>query len=319
MKKSRTDLIPTGQVHKADLPPEALTWIAAVLGPGASITAARQLPGATSSTLYAVDARQAGQDRKLVLRRFTKASWLAEEPDLVAHEVASLHKAAEAAIPTPQVIAYDEDGLHRGVPAILMTRLDGSVELLPHDRDRWLGQLAEALIPIHALEADAFPWAYFTYNDINRLQPPGWSAHPDLWAEALDILKGPRPAARACFIHRDYHPTNVLWQDGQISGVVDWVNACRGVPGIDLGHCRVNLAGLYGTAAADGFLDAYRTLAGDSFTYHPFWDLITLIEFLPGPPYVNPPWVEFGMRGLTDDLMRERMDAYLASIMARLR
>lgn len=304
--------------NPADLSPAARVWIADALGSGASVTAVREMAGATSSTLYAVDVHQAGQDHRLVLRRFTLADWLAHEPDLALHEAASLRLAAMADIPTPQLIACDADGQHCGVPAILMTRLDGDVHLLPADPDRWLWQLAKALIPIHALDADTFPWAYFTYNTVDRLEVPGWSAYPDLWAAALDVVRGPRPAAQTCFIHRDYHPTNVIWQHEQISGVVDWVNACRGVPGLDLGHCRVSLSSLYGVAAADRFLDAYQTLADHSFSYHPYWDLLALIEFLPGPPYVYPPWLAYGMQGLTADLMCERMDAYLASVIQRL-
>ena len=86
---------------------------------------------------------------------------------------------------------------------------------------------------------------------------------------------------------------------------------------IDASWCRVNLAGLYGVETADRFLRAYESLAGPAFSYHPFWDLMVIIEGLPGPPDVYPPWVEFGLRGLTDALMLSRSDAYLASVMGR--
>jgi hypothetical protein len=79
----------------------------------------------------------------------------------------------------------------------------------------------------------------------------------------------------------------------------------------------MNLAGLYGVAAADRFLAAYQAVTGPDFAYHPFWDLLTLIEGLPGPPDVYPPWIEFGVSGLNDALMLEREDAYLHSVMAR--
>ena len=88
--------------------------------------------------------------------------------------------------------------------------------------------------------------------------------------------------------------------------------------GIDLAWCRVNLIHLYGVPAADRFLQAYQALAGSSFEYHPFWDLIVLIEGLPGPPEVYPPWVEFGIDHITSALMQERSDQFLVSIMNRL-
>ncbi|WP_081412680.1 phosphotransferase [Fictibacillus gelatini] len=38
------------------------------------------------------------------------------------------------------------------------------------------------------------------------------------------------PDARNGFIHRDYHPCNVLWEDGRLTGVVDWVNDALALP-----------------------------------------------------------------------------------------
>jgi aminoglycoside phosphotransferase (APT) family kinase protein len=253
----------------------------------------------------------------LVLRLFVKEDWLREEPDLAVHEAASLAKARETGLPTPELVAIDAEGKQCGVPAVLMTKLPGQVELAPQALENWLFELATPLVSIHAVEADAYAWSYFTYNDVARLEPPGWSTCPELWEKAIEIVQGTRPEAPKCFIHRDYHQTNVLWQGGKISGVVDWVNACRGPAGIDLGHCRWNLSGLYGVTAADMFLDAYLSLAGDEFRYDAYWDLISVIEGLPGPPDVYAGWVAFGVRHLDDNLMRERADAYLTSLMAR--
>jgi hypothetical protein len=181
----------------------------------------------------------------------------------------------------------------------------------------WLAQLAEAAIAVHALDADSHPWNYGTYNDVASLGTPPWSRVPEAWTKALRIVQGPRPEGRRCFIHRDYHPTNVLWQDGRVSGVVDWVNACRGAPNFDIAHCRWNLVGLLGVDAADRFLHAYQRAAGDAFVYEPYWDLAALIEMLPGPPEVYDGWTALGVRHLTGGLLLERTDAYVASIVAR--
>jgi aminoglycoside phosphotransferase (APT) family kinase protein len=294
-----------------------LQWIAEAVGLGVTVQSVRLLAGATSSTLHSVEVLQNGQCTRLVLRQFTNADWLAEDPDLVRHEAASLEKAREVDVPTPELIACDETGERCGVPAILMTQLPGRVELTPLDLDRWLYQLAEAIVPVHAVEVGAFPWRYAPYNDVTRLEPPTWSSYPGLWEKVIEIVNGPWPKMRECFIHRDYHPTNVLWQDGRVSGIVDWPNACRGPAGMDVAWCRGNLVGLYGVAAADQFLEAYQSLAGSSFDYHPHWDLMDIIEWLPGPPRVYPPWIDFGMRGLNDEIVRERGDEYLVSLMAR--
>ncbi|MCP4536357.1 MAG: aminoglycoside phosphotransferase family protein [Chloroflexi bacterium] len=305
------------QNSQALLSQTTLQWIVEVVGSSATIQSIRRLAGVTSSMLCGVEVLHNGQNIKLVLRQFTNADWLAEEPDLARHEAASLEKAREADVPVPALIAWDETGEHCGVPAILMTQLAGRVELTPPDFDRWLYQLAEAIVPIHAVELGTFPWRYAPYNDVSRLEPPAWSRHPELWEKAIEIVNGPWPEVRECFIHRDYHPNNVLWQDDRVSGIVDWPNACRGPAGMDVAWCRGNLVGLYGVAAADQFLDAYQSLAGSSFAYHPHWDVLQIIEELPGPPDVFPPWIDFGMQNLTDEIVRERVDEYLVSLMTR--
>ncbi len=303
--------------HHNELPPEALRWVARSVGMGATIESVKPLAGATSSVLHSIDVNHEGCRLGVVLRRFVNAEWLKLEPDLARHEAASLMRAARAGVPTPELVAFDESGERCGVPATLMTRLAGRVELKPENFDLWLHRLAEAVLPFHALDASDHPWSYFPYNDISSLTPPRWSAFPRDWERAIEIVSGPRPLAREIFIHRDYHPTNVMWQDGQVSGVVDWVNACRGAAGFDVAWCRLNLAQLYGVSTADRFLGAYRALAGASFEYQPYWDLIALIEILPGPPGVYEGWPAFGVSHLNDEMMRERLDDYLASLIAR--
>ena len=284
--------------------PDALQWVAEAVGPGTTIRSVHPMAGATSSALHSVDAARNGRMMKLVLRRFVNQEWLKEEPDLALHEAASLEKANVADVPTPELVAYDEMGEHCGVPAVLMTRLPGSVELKPQNIDERLRRLAEAIIPVHAVEVGTHPWGYSPYVDVARLGPPDWSSIPELWERAIGILAGPRPPARESFIHRDYHPANVVWLDNRVSGVVDWPNACRGPAGVDLGWCRRNLVQLHGLPEADRFLDAYRSVAGATSEHHPYWDLITLVEVLG--------WAKFGR-----DVMR-RLDEYLASVMARL-
>ncbi|MBL5777794.1 aminoglycoside phosphotransferase family protein, partial [Bacillus sporothermodurans] len=141
---------------------------------------------------------------------------------------------------------------------------------------------------------------------------------PELWGAVFDFVREPRPQVKPCFIHRDYHPTNILWVDDKVSGVVDWVNACRGPAGIDIGHCRLNLAMLFGVSTADEFLSAYEKLAGYSFSYHPYWDLLSLIDILFGSPEVYPGWIAFGVTNLTDQMMVDRLDQYMKSLLKKI-
>jgi aminoglycoside phosphotransferase (APT) family kinase protein len=304
-------------MSKIMIPAHTLAWVEESIGSGSEVTAYHPQSGATSSTLHRLDILYRGQTQQLMLRRFTNEEWLAEEPDIAAHEASNLEIARGANIPTPELIAYDPEGNDTDVPALLMTILPGSVDLLPIDFDDWLYQQVETILKLHALEVVHYPWQYAPYFDITRLEPPPWSRKPHLWERMLEIVNGSPPSTPDCFIHRDYHPVNVLWQGRQLSGVVDWANACLGPPGIDIAWQRSNLASLYGFEAAERFLSYYQNLTGASSAYHPFWDLMAITDSIPGPPEVYPPWVEYGVPGLNVSLMMSRAENYLASVLEK--
>lgn len=295
---------------------QALDWVESNWQ-GAVLEYAKPLQGGTSSLLYEIFATKDGKQHSVVLRLHHKGEWLDQEPDLARHEAMSLEFAAAAGIPAPHVMAFDESGTACGMPAVLMTKVPGTVILPPANDRAWLDGLAKTLANIHQHEASDFPYEYFAYNDARRLERPKWSRVEGDWMRAFYIVAAGGPPADYCLIHRDYHPGNVLWKGGQISAVVDWVNACRGPAGVDVGHCRVNLAQLYGTRVANEFLLAYEYYAGPSFTYDPYWDLLSLVDTLDGSPAVYPGWQAFGMSGLSDELVRFRLDEYLMSLMER--
>jgi len=302
----------------ADLSAEALRWAAQAVGGRARVENVRRMAGSTSSTLFALDIRLGSDVLECVLRRYDNAEWRAGEPHAPQREAAALRRVSGSEIAAPALLACDPNGTASGgVPLVLMGRLPGRVVLVPDDLDRWLYGLADALLPVHSIPADDFPWRYGTYVDVPSLTPPAWSRVPYLWERVISIAQGPAPPAPACLIHRDYHPTNVLWEGDKVSGIVDWPNACRGAANFDVAWCRLNLLYLYGVAAADRFLAAYESLAGRSFTHHPYWDTLALVEVLPGPPRLYPPWAEFGVHDLTADLMRQRQDGYPESILRR--
>ncbi len=304
---------------KRSLPPQSLEWVQTSLGQDAKILSHEPLPGATSSTLHRLNISQQGRAYAVVLRRFTNAEWLKDEPDLALHEAKSLEMAGKIGIPVPELIAYDENGSGCDLPAVLMTHLPGRVVLQPEDMDAWLSGLAEMLIPIHQVGAGDFPWLYYTYEDIDTLQIPKWSQFPKRWEEGFDLLRSGIPAFKPVFIHRDYHPANILWQNSRPSGVVDWVDSCLGPAGIDLGHCRVNLAQLYGVEIADRFLESYQSLAGGSIDNQHYWDLLTLIDIYPDPSEMYSGWVDFGFPHLSKEVLVKRLDEYLLSILEKRR
>ena len=300
-------------------PAETLRWVTEAVGARSKVTSIRKLLGGASSAMHAVNIDDArGHRHRLVLRRFIRSDWLAREPDLAEREASVLQLLQGSDVPAPELVAVDSTGKVCDVPALLMTRLPGRVEFAPIDTTSWLTKMAAALPPIHAVIMIGYAvQPYQTYNKPSELKPPAWSKEVDAWESIFRLLAGPAPETPHCFIHRDYHPGNVLWSRNRLTGIVDWTNASIGPPGIDVGHCRLNLVQLHGVGIADRFLDIYRRQAGGDADYHPYWDAITAIEFLPEPGvYLG--WRDAGLANLTRGLLRARLDKYATSIAARI-
>ncbi len=215
-----------------------------------------------------------GRLHRLVLRRIVDSDWLEEEPDALEREAHTLEAVRGCPLPTPDLVAVDAAAEACDVPALLMTRVDGSIEWRPRDLDGYLRKLAEVLPVIHATPAAGVrPYAPYP---VSWRDPPPWSTRPELWVRAFEIFDGPAPADEQRFIHRDYHPGNVLWSGGDVSGVVDWIHASVGSPLVDVGHCRGNLADLFGMGAADRFLELYLAASGRD-DYDPYWDVVAAL------------------------------------------
>jgi prepilin-type processing-associated H-X9-DG protein len=262
------------ELLRGEPPAPALRWCEGAVGRGAEVIGLAPLPGGTASAVHAVDVRDSrGHVRRLVLRRFVRRDWLEEEPDAPRREAMALEIVDRCPVPTPQLLALDARAESTDVPALLMTRLDGSIEWDPAELEPFLGRLAAVLPDIHATTIPpgaALP-DYLPYQP-RPARPPSWSARPEVWLRAFEVFDGPAPRHERCLIHRDYHPGNVLWADGAVSGVIDWSNASVGSPNADIGHCRLNLAGYIGIEAAERFLE----ITGRD-NYHPYWDIVAAL------------------------------------------
>lgn len=298
----------------ANLPLNVTEWILQCLGSKVKIISFNKLQGSTSSDLYKIKTKQGSRSFSLVLRLLTNTEWLVDEPDLAEHEAGALQLAHQTGLSVPEIVAWDPDGLKCGTPAVLMTHVPGEVNLQPVDFDGWLRQMVEALKPIHSVDASSFKWNYYPYYDPKELQVPSWTQKTRAWERAIEIVNQPVPNSLPVFIHRDYHPMNTLWQGQTLCGIVDWVNACRGPAAFDLAWNRLNLMSMYGVNVADRLRDHALTICGEE-AWHPYWDLMALMELLPGPPEVYAPWLIFGLSGLSIPLLIKRTDEYLASVL----
>jgi len=189
------------------------------------------------------------------------------------------------------------------------------VTLQPADFDQWLFEQAAFLHSLHAFNGAGFGWTYFPYVKPSQAVLPGWSSLKREWERTLEIVRQPPPPGHTSFIHRDFHPMNTLWLGQTLSGVVDWVNPCRGPASFDVAWMRINLVQMYGLKAAERFLVHYDALTHRTLPDQPYWDLMALLEFTAQPPIVYPPWRQFGLGSLTNARIRQRLEQYLVSVL----
>src|SRR5438105_1832654 len=176
--------------------PMAKRWVEKAVGNGAEVIRVRRLSGGTASAVHAVDVRVAGGTAlRLVLRRHLLFSFLQEEPDVAEREARKLQLLERAGIAAPRLVAVDPSGDECDVPAVLMTRMPGQLELKPGNLDLWLRRMAGLLPPIHAIDPRPFhvqEWKI--WDDLRKLDVPAWSSTPRVWTVRPRVqVPGARP------------------------------------------------------------------------------------------------------------------------------
>ena len=244
---------------------------------------------------------------------------------LVRDEAAALRAVHDAGLPAPEPVAADAHGREcDGHAAILMTRLPGRPDVTPTDPEGWLRQIAAMAARIHDVQAVAPPFR----SRIDAAAPriPASATRPAVWEAAFGILRQQAPEPATCFIHRDFQHFNLLWRRGLLTGVVDWAMSCTGPADFDVGHCRLNLAVLFGADRAERLRLAYEAEAGRAID--PWWDLYAVTaysdqwrRFIPVQVAGRAPVDTVGMTSRVEDLLEATLsrlygldgDDYLAS------
>lgn len=252
-------------------PAEVLRWVEQVVGDGARVVRTRRLTGGveTATHLLTVQRGADGAPLQLVLRR--PRPWAVESsPARTGRLAAALRHVAEHApdLPAPEVVAFEPG-------ALLMRRLPGRIDLAPTDPSAWLQQLADTLRTIHDIPPAPGARQFPDPPELGERRPPPWSAHPHLWERALEVAAAGPTSRDVGFVHGDYQHFNLLWSRGRLTGIVDWSAHAARPQSSDIGHCRLNLAILYGADVADDFLRRYGR------PVDPWWDLWETVIFLP--------------------------------------
>jgi len=261
------------------------------------------LAGATSAQLFRI--RLQGGD--VVARRFLPERWDTSVSALSEREYTILGALASSTLPAPHPIALLPGN------GLVMSFVPGRVWLPDSPDAVWLDEMALLLSRIHS-SGISVPYRYDSWNDARGAPVPDCWRDAALWTAAQRVVAAD-PDAPVVLLHRDYRPVNLLWEAERISGVVDWINACMGPRGVDVAHCRLNLALMYGMDEACAFLEAYqRHVPG--YEHNPFWDVDDALS-APLDALSYAPWSAFGLTGLTSEVLQHRLEAFVAAAVSR--
>jgi aminoglycoside phosphotransferase (APT) family kinase protein len=300
-------------------------WVEKSLRPGERIRTVTALRGGWTSRMRRLDIEGgAGEPYTLVLRSFLRPFFLKHAPGLLTREADILSLLADTDVPAARLHAVDAAGEYCDHPSLVMSLLPGSVRVDEEDVERKTELLARQLVAIHSLrvpEADR-PRTYQAWTSPERVRTPETTTRPGLWRRAVNVIRQPPPAYRPVFLHRDFHPGNVLFTgqgtDLAVTGVVDWVETSWGPADLDVAHCSTALALLHGVPAGMAFADHYRTVGGtftDNPKAHLYWRILDALAFAPDAEKVAVPWRELGRTDLTPALLTQRVEEYLLALL----
>lgn len=286
--------------------------MAAALG-GGVVSGVERLGGGVAAATHGFVLQQAETSQRLVLKRYPPGD---VTPPL---EWDRLCCARRAGVVTPVPTALDPAGDWFGAPSLVMSRVPGDVDLEPADLADWTRQLAQALAAIHRSDPGS--------TALDTLRRPYRVERWQLWdvsvnariaaaSAAIARLQRERPGQREVFCHADFHPGNVLFEAGTLSGVIDWSAARLAPPALDVAHCRADLAIFPGGEAPALFLAAYRDASSQPLEGLALWEVFEGMHALKW----SPTWVDaFAEEGVTvtAEGMRASIESFLDGALAR--
>ena len=301
-------------------------WVEKRLLETEHVEAVTRLRGGWTSEMRRLDISGADGRRSVVLRSFVKPFFVRHAEGLLTREARVLRLLRDTDVPAATLLDVDATATSCDHPSLLMSLLPGSVRLADQGADRRADLLARQLLRVHQVRVTAGtrPRAYQAWTAPERVSPPGATERPELWRRAVDVIRREPPDHRPCFLHRDFHPGNVLFEgdgdDLRISGVVDWVETSWGPADLDVAHCSTALALLHGVPAGMGLADRYVAAGGalaEERAAHLYWRLLDALAFAPDAEKVAGPWRELGRADLTPAVLANRLEDYLQALFER--
>ncbi|MFF0018557.1 phosphotransferase family protein [Streptomyces sp. NPDC005374] len=305
--------------------PLTLAWVGRYLEADERVVRSEVLHGGVTAEMrrLTIGTRDGGT-RELVLRSFVDPFFLGYAEDLLDREAGALTLLAGTAVAAPGLVAVDPVAARCEYPSLLMTHLAGRTVLDDEGLEERVPLLARQLVAIHAVRVAERPRDYVALTTADTVVTPR-GADTAVWAAAIDVIRKPAPPYAGRFLHRDFHPGNVLFDvapsgpaGARITGVVDWAGASWGPADLDVAHCSTNLALLHGPAWGLRFAEAYEQAGGvlaAVASERLYWQVRDALAFSEEVGLASQPWREAGRAELTTRAVEMRLDAYVTVLM----
>lgn len=309
--------------RRRPLSAEQLERLREAIEPGATDVSARPLLGGVDTATYALRLERGGESRDVVVRVYRDWDGEQDAGTAVRRQHAVLGAVAAVSAAAPRPILADPDGDLIGEPLLVVSWIPGAPQTPTGHDDEWTEQLASAMAELHATPLSGLPNDFPRHGTaaerLARFLARGADVRDPLWdkiASALTPLAAQVRANPPTLIHGDFWFGNTIWENGRLTGVIDWDGAAIADPARDVAGARNDLAMLSGARAANVFLARYQRERGPLLDLA-FWDLLTSLP----PTRWLAHWVE-GYTELGLELSfadaRARLEAWVDAALARL-
>jgi aminoglycoside phosphotransferase (APT) family kinase protein len=221
------------------------------------ITRIHRFTSGLSSQSYGVSAETSSGPTQWVMRVEPKHGVI--PPYDITREYRLLRETFNAGLPVPEMLYLGEDASVVGGRFLLMSFIEGVIYSSRDPRiqgdDALRADVQEKFVQMLARIHDTPQTTLASYTSgkeaalahiatcRDRLSRIEILPSPPL-RHALDVLEQNAPdAQKICLVHGDYRLPNLMWHDGEISGILDWELALVGDPLSDLAFTQTVGAG----------------------------------------------------------------------------
>ncbi|MBI1298853.1 phosphotransferase [bacterium] len=257
-----------------DVQVEAFSLLLQRFVPGGRLLRSWRMSGGVSAEVTALEYEtENGERHRAVARRHGPAD-LTSDPQIAEHEFRLLRFVTAAGIPAPTPLWVDGSCDLFETPILVVSFLDGEVDLNPVDQDGYLHQLAVVLAQVHAIDISHAALDFLPRQDGN-IGAPTPVLDTSLRENEIRAALASMPPQRrtSVLLHGDFWPGNVLWRAGQLTALIDWEDAAVGDPLADVANARLEILWAFGQEAMDQFTTRYQAHNHIDFDHLPYWDL----------------------------------------------